>query len=261
MADVKSILCFGDSNTWGYDPVTGARHLYADRWPSVMQSELGADYVVIPEGLNGRTISSDDPIDDRRNGRTALRMILDTHKPLDLVIIMLGTNDCKHRFALLPEEMAEGIRGLIEVVRVAGCGPEPVQVEAPGDASADHAPGVALNDPGAPASAAPTAPATLPSPPGDPGQLARLTPPPAVLVVAPPHILGETAFGAQFTGARETSMQLAAEYAQVCAEEGVHFLDGAAAAVCSPADGIHLDTANQRALGDAVAAQVRRILA
>lgn len=258
MAHPRSVLCFGDSNTWGYDPATGSRHRYADRWPSVLQSGLGADYVVIPEGLNGRTISSDDPIDDWRNGRTALPMILETHKPLDLVITMLGTNDCKHRFALLPEEMAEGIRGLIEVIRVAGCGPEPVQEDAQGAASADHAPAAA--DPAAPTAPASGPPAAAPSPPGDPGQLARLTPPPGVLVVAPPHILAETAFGAQFAGARETSMHLAEEYARVCAEEGVHFLDGAAAAVCSPADGIHLDRANQRALGDAVTAQIRRIL-
>ncbi len=251
MADVKSILCFGDSNTWGYDPVTGLRHPYGDRWPSVVQAELGSGCLVIPEGLNGRTISSDDPIDDRRNGRTELPMILETHKPLHLVIIMLGTNDCKHRFALLPEEMAEGIRGLIEVVRVSGCGPEPALDSPPDGSAAATSRAIATGEPGPPA----------PSPPGDPGQLARITPPPAVLVVAPPHILGETAFGAQFDGARETSMRLAEEYRRVCAEEGVHFFDGAAGAACSPADGIHLDAANQRTLGHAVATKVRGILA
>ncbi len=126
MPDASTILCFGDSNTWGFNPRTGDRHPYADRWPSVVQDELGSAVRVIPEGLNGRTIVSEDPLDPHRNGKAALPMLLQTHKPLDLVIIMLGTNDCKQRFALSPRDMAEGIRRLIETIRVAECGPSPL---------------------------------------------------------------------------------------------------------------------------------------
>ena len=66
------IVAFGDSNTWGYDPATGGRYPRAQRWPSVLQRELGAEFEVIAEGLNGRTTVHDDPIEPYRNGADAL---------------------------------------------------------------------------------------------------------------------------------------------------------------------------------------------
>jgi lysophospholipase L1-like esterase len=92
---MKAILCYGDSNTWGYDPVTKGRFPRDMRWTGVLRQSLGDDYLVIEEGLNGRTTVWDDPIEGYKNGAAYLVPCLTTHRPLDLVIIMLGTNDLK----------------------------------------------------------------------------------------------------------------------------------------------------------------------
>ncbi len=90
----KTVLCYGDSLTWGYNAETIGRHAFEDRWPSVLQKALGDQARIIPEGLNGRTTAFDDYLADcDRNGAKVLPTILQTHAPLDLVIIMLGTND------------------------------------------------------------------------------------------------------------------------------------------------------------------------
>ena len=60
---MKTILCYGDSNTWGYEPATKERYSRAERWTGILQRELGADYYVVEEGLNGRTTVWDDPIE------------------------------------------------------------------------------------------------------------------------------------------------------------------------------------------------------
>jgi lysophospholipase L1-like esterase len=118
---VKNILCYGDSNTWGCKPIVEfgviARHRPEDRWTSVMSNSLGADYLVIPEGLNARTTVHDDPVDGaHKNGKTYLLPCLETHVPLDLVIIMLGTNDLKNRFSLSAFDIASGLKPLLEIV-------------------------------------------------------------------------------------------------------------------------------------------------
>ena len=77
------IVAFGDFNTWGYDPATGGRFPRAQRWPSVLQRELGADFEVIAEGLNGRTTVHDDPIEPYRCGADALPACLMSHAPVD----------------------------------------------------------------------------------------------------------------------------------------------------------------------------------
>ena len=93
---MKTILCFGDSLTWGYDPVGPGRHAHDVRWPSVLEAELGGKARVIAEGLNGRTTVFDDfAAGADRNGARVLPTLLTSHAPLDLVIIMLGTNDMK----------------------------------------------------------------------------------------------------------------------------------------------------------------------
>lgn len=117
---MKTILCFGDSNTWGSDPVRGGRHAYEDRWPTVLQREIGDGYLVIPEGLGGRTASFDDPIEGDKNGRRHLPMLLASHAPLDLVIIMLGTNDLKARFSAPAVDIAAGVSALVDIVRSSG---------------------------------------------------------------------------------------------------------------------------------------------
>nr|MDQ3302571.1 hydrolase [Actinomycetota bacterium] len=89
---MKTVLCYGDSNTWGSNPETGERFAPHVRWPGVLAWELGDGFCVIEEGLPGRTTVRDDPIEGaHKNGRTYLRACLESHKPLDLVTVMLGT--------------------------------------------------------------------------------------------------------------------------------------------------------------------------
>ena len=94
----KNILCFGDSNTHGYNSKTNGRFDVNERWPKLLQKNLGDDYYVIEEGLSGRTTSFEDPVFEGLCGLHAIYPCMMTHEPLDLVIIMLGTNDTKDRF-------------------------------------------------------------------------------------------------------------------------------------------------------------------
>lgn len=114
---MKTILCYGDSLTWGYSAEILGRHAYEDRWPSVLQAELGGAARVIPEGLNGRTTAYDDHLADAdRNGARLLPTILATHDPLDLVIILLGTNDLKPYICGPAIGIQQGIGRLVELV-------------------------------------------------------------------------------------------------------------------------------------------------
>ena len=116
------VLCYGDSNTWGYNPLTKERYEKDERWTGVLQKTLGSDCHIIEEGLNGRTTVWDDPIEGYKNGKTYLIPCLETHKPLDLVIIMLGTNDMKKRFSLSAYDIAQGAGALVDVVNKSNCG-------------------------------------------------------------------------------------------------------------------------------------------
>ena len=118
------IVVFGDSNTWGYDPATGGRFPRAQRWASVLQRELGSDFEVIAEGLNGRTTVHDDPIEPYRSGADALPPCLMSHAPVDLLILALGCNDLKKRFSLSAFDIAEGAARLIFLARAYGQGPD-----------------------------------------------------------------------------------------------------------------------------------------
>jgi lysophospholipase L1-like esterase len=119
---MKTVLCYGDSNTWGYDPATQTRYPWDVRWPGVLRKKLGDDYLVIEEGLNGRTTVWDDPIELDKNGATYLRPCIQTHKPLELVIIMLGTNDLKTRFSLPAYDIASGAGVLVDIVMKSDAG-------------------------------------------------------------------------------------------------------------------------------------------
>ena len=113
---MKNILCFGDSNTWGYSPLDGSRYSPDVRWTGVLQSSLGSDYRVIEEGLNGRTTFISEDERPLRSGSDVLPILLESHRPLDLAIIMLGTNDLKLEFNLTVAEIAQGAKTLCELV-------------------------------------------------------------------------------------------------------------------------------------------------
>ncbi len=116
---MKTVLCYGDSNTFGTIPgQSGPRYGPGDRWPDVLQERLAANWRVISEGLPGRTTCRDDPIEGAHlNGRKYLRPCLESHRPLDMVIIMLGTNDLKARFQSSAHDIALGMAVLVSDVR------------------------------------------------------------------------------------------------------------------------------------------------
>ncbi len=121
---MKQVLCYGDSNTWGYDPSTATRYARDVRWTGVLRETLGEGYHIIEEGLNGRTTVWDDPIEGYKNGHTYLVPCLMTHKPLDLVIIMLGTNDLKQRFSVPAFDIANGVGVLVKTTLLSETGRE-----------------------------------------------------------------------------------------------------------------------------------------
>lgn len=121
---MKTILCYGDSNTWGWNPVTKKRYGVDERWTGVLRNELGSGYWVIEEGQNGRTTVWEDPIERHKNGAAYLPACLESHSPLDLVIIMLGTNDLKARFSLPACDIARGAGVLVDIVQKSQSGPD-----------------------------------------------------------------------------------------------------------------------------------------
>lgn len=116
----RRILCFGDSNTYGYDP-RGGRYDENTRWTMRLQRLLGEDYTVVEEGFNGRTCVYDDPIEGGyKSGAAYLPPCLMSHNPLNLVVVMLGGNDAKQRFGLTPMTIGEGMMQLIRLIRLYG---------------------------------------------------------------------------------------------------------------------------------------------
>jgi len=112
---MRRILCYGDSNTWGFTPGTGKRYSPEVRWTGVAQKELGTEYVIIEEGLNSRTTVYDHPRSPGRKGSDYLLPCMISHMPLDLVVLMLGTNDLQWTDAY---GAAEGVRVLIKNLRL-----------------------------------------------------------------------------------------------------------------------------------------------
>ena len=120
---MKTVLCYGDSNTWGYEPASGDRFPEEVRWPGVLASELGSEFRVIAEGLNARTTVRDDPVEEYKNGKDYLRPCLESHRPLDLVIVALGVNDLKARFFASASDVADGAGVLAAIAQRSGAGP------------------------------------------------------------------------------------------------------------------------------------------
>lgn len=126
---MTTVLCFGDSNTWGFDPayITAPfprRHPIGVRWTSLLAAELGSDFRVIEEGQNGRTTVHEDPLNVARNGKDYLPACLESHKPIDIVVMMLGTNDLKSYYNLPPGEIANGAGILARMILSSNAGPD-----------------------------------------------------------------------------------------------------------------------------------------
>jgi lysophospholipase L1-like esterase len=113
----KTILCYGDSNTWGNVPRSDERYPRSVRWPGVLQNLLGDEYEVISEGLCGRTFVAEDLKKPHRTGITHLRAILESADPIDVVVVMLGTNDVKTTYNLSPEIIAQHLEKTIELIK------------------------------------------------------------------------------------------------------------------------------------------------
>lgn len=114
----KTVLCYGDSNTFGLKPVTpGAlasdRYPRAIRWTTLLQEQLGVGYAVIPEGLSGRTTVFERKDAPWKNGFPPLKTILISHLPVDIFVVMLGTNDCIAEVGVPAEEIAAGMEKLL----------------------------------------------------------------------------------------------------------------------------------------------------
>ena len=112
----KTILCYGDSNTYGYDPVTGGRLPKSQRWTGVLKTLLGENFEVVEEGCNGRTTMYKDPEAPWKSGLEYLKPCLNSHKPLDVVILMLGSNDLKMMFHLTAKQIADGAERLVDEI-------------------------------------------------------------------------------------------------------------------------------------------------
>lgn len=210
---MKRILCFGDSNTWGNIPGTADRYPPEVRWTGVLQRELGEDYLVIEEGYNGRTGVMTDRIEGRLAGIDYFGPCLDSQSPLDLVVLMLGTNDLKVRFGLEAESIAIGFYRYLDALRTT-----PMAGERP------------------------------------------------KLLLVSPILLDESyKLNAVFHGmfgedGVARSKALAPVYRRFAEENHIEFLDAAACARASSADGVHMAEEDHRRLAGCIAEKIRSIL-
>lgn len=115
---MKTVLCYGDSLTWGSDPASGGRHAHEDRWPTVLGAALEGEARIFADGLRGRTTGYDEYLADcDRNGVRTFPTSLYVHAPLDLVILLLGTNDMKPHIAGTAIAAMQGMRRLISIAQ------------------------------------------------------------------------------------------------------------------------------------------------
>ena len=126
---MKTLVCFGDSNTHGSCPMQhleDRRRLDGEaRWPGVLAARLADSWQVIEEGHPGRTTVHDDPLEGpHKNGFPALQIVLETHRPVDLVVILLGTNDLKARFSVTGQDISRSVEKLVMSARLSGAGPD-----------------------------------------------------------------------------------------------------------------------------------------
>jgi lysophospholipase L1-like esterase len=217
---MKTIVCYGDSNTWGWDPILAARMDHTARWPMVLRKLLNGGcppeegaYWVVEEGQCGRTSTHEDPIEGDRNGLRQLIPILESHKPIDIVVILLGTNDLKQRFRPSPFDIAYGVKRVAIAAQDSRTGPD------------DGAPKVLI---------------VCPPPTADSPDFRKK-------------------FGDMFGDCAGISRQLP-PYFKLAAEEcGAAWFDAGSVIKSSPADGIHLEKEEHRKLAEALAGIIRKM--
>lgn len=199
----RTILCYGDSNTWGYVPsnyINPIIHRYsrAIRWTGLLQSLLGTQYYVVEEGLNGRTTNLDHFIAPDRNGKTYLPSCLYTHAPIDLVVLSLGGNDLKSYYNRSPEQVRDGLAELISIIRSSMYGKDMM-----------------------------TGPKLL------------ILSPPMIQEVA--ETFKDENGIAFFEGVTEKANKLVALYKELAKQQNCYFLDVSRTVSTSPVDGLHFD--------------------
>ena len=113
-----NILCFGDSNTWGLVPCVGNRFDIEKRWTGRLYELFGGKHHIIEEGLNGRTADEKDDEEPYLNGRSYMEACVLSHRPVDVLIVMLGSNDIKVRYGKSAEQIADSITALKQAERV-----------------------------------------------------------------------------------------------------------------------------------------------
>lgn len=217
---MKRILCYGDSNTWGYDPdstdeKTGAFMRYPEeiRWPRRLERILGGGYIVTEDAYNGRTTCFEDPSFGGRNALEHFYVSFYSHEPLDLVVLMLGTNDIKDVFCAQPCVIGWGLERLVRQF----CQMTPTCVS----------PSVQL----------------------------LLVAPPVLEAMT-----DGTYFGGFSEAAAQKSRALPDIYAQIASRWGCGFLNAAACVTASRTDGIHMDTEGCAILAEELSKKVRNML-
>lgn len=212
---MPTLLVYGDSNTHGTPPLTrrGVSDRYGTdvRWPSVTGAELGPDWTVVDQGLPGRTTQFDDPVmGAHMNGQLGLRIALQSHGPIDVLSIMLGTNDAKTRFAPTPQRVTAGMAGLLDIALS-----EEMQSRHGGF---------------------------------------------AVLLVCPPAVVETGILAGEFMGAADLFRDLPARYESLARGRGAGYFDAGSIIAVSDIDGVHLEPDGHRALGRAIAGEVRALV-
>lgn len=218
----KNILCYGDSNTWGYVPQSDhsspkMRYPRNIRWPGVLQALLGDGFHVIEEGLNSRTTNVDYALPPDRNGKTYLPSCLYSHSPLDLVVLGLGGNDTKTYFNRSADQIKNGLAELIDIIQSSPYGSDMVQ-----------APQVLI----------------------------------ITCAIPFPFIEEfQDEGGVKFLeGAVKKSHELVSLYAQLASEKKCHFIDLSKDVIPSKIDGVHYDEVAHKKCAEMLAVKIKKIV-
>lgn len=113
---LKKILCFGDSNTYGYIPNNGARYDKNTRWTGVLSLLSHGKFEIIEEGCNNRTAFAANPAGKIFTGYEILPELLTAD--FDAVVLAIGINDTQFLYNLSSIEIVSGVEKLINIVKV-----------------------------------------------------------------------------------------------------------------------------------------------